>query len=222
MEKTRFFKLPIFPNFFDYKPLVHLAIFAVYFAVTVLMIISETRFAFVIICAMAVASVILYRKVLLHDLRIFTKHLGRYALFTLLGLVGVFVLMTLAGTFITAVAGTAPNQALSEILFQQTPILGAIAITIAAPVLEELMFRRAIFGMVKSRVLFYVLSSLLFGVAHIIVGFQFPSSFLFLLGYTLPGLAFAFLYERTKNIWVPTLVHVLINSLAILMILLER
>lgn len=88
-------------------------------------------------------------------------------------------------------------------------LLQILGIAILAPVVEEFIFRGLIMGKLEKhgRGLALVVSSLLFGMAHSEV-----TSVLFA---TIAGLGFGFAYMKTRNIWVPILVHMLNNGLSI-------
>lgn len=78
---------------------------------------------------------------------------------------------------------------------------------VIAPILEEIIFRKIIFGSLYKRMNFFfaaILSALVFAVFHL--------DFSHLLIYTTMGLVFAFLYVKTKRIIVPIMVHAGMNS----------
>ncbi|WP_018923649.1 CPBP family intramembrane glutamic endopeptidase [Salsuginibacillus kocurii] len=84
-----------------------------------------------------------------------------------------------------------------------------IAVAIIGPILEELVFRKVIFGALYKRMNFFwaaFISSLIFAVVHL--------DFEHLLVYMSGGFVFAFLYVKTNRILVPIMAHVLMNSLA--------
>ncbi len=83
-----------------------------------------------------------------------------------------------------------------------------IVISIIGPILEEIVFRKILFGTLYKRFNFFVvaiISSLVFATIHF--------DFTHLLVYTSMGLVFAFLYVKTKRIIVPIATHVAMNTL---------
>lgn len=83
--------------------------------------------------------------------------------------------------------------------------------TILAPILEEIVFRKVIFGSLYKRMNFFfaaIISSVVFGVIHF--------DFTHLLIYSAMGFTFAYLYVKTKRIIVPIIVHMGMNSLTVL------
>ncbi|WP_188207161.1 CPBP family intramembrane glutamic endopeptidase [Alkalibacillus aidingensis] len=80
-----------------------------------------------------------------------------------------------------------------------------------APILEEVVFRKVIFGELYKRMNFLL--------AAIISAFVFAAlhwDFTFILTYTAMGIVFAYLYVRTKRIIVPIIAHMSINTIAVL------
>lgn len=85
-----------------------------------------------------------------------------------------------------------------------------IVIAVIGPIIEELVFRKAIFGWLYRRTNFFVaglISSLIFAVIH----FDFEH----ILIYGAMGFAFAFLYVKTKRIIVPIIAHIALNSFVV-------
>lgn len=81
---------------------------------------------------------------------------------------------------------------------------------VVGPILEELIFRKIIFGSLHKRMNFFFaafISSVVFGALHM--------DFSHMLTYFTMGLVFAFLYVQTKRIWVPIVVHMAMNTFAV-------
>ncbi|EKF36803.1 CPBP family intramembrane glutamic endopeptidase [Bacillus xiamenensis] len=95
-------------------------------------------------------------------------------------------------------------------IMETFPLL-VIIIAMIGPILEEIIFRKIIFGVIYERTNFFIgalVSSVFFAAAH--------SDFAHFLLYTAMGFTFAFLYAKTKRIIVPIGAHMLMNSLVIL------
>ncbi|MBO9131421.1 CPBP family intramembrane glutamic endopeptidase [Bacillus sp. 165] len=83
--------------------------------------------------------------------------------------------------------------------------------SVLAPILEEIVFRKILFGTLYKRTNFFIaaiLSSLIFAAVHF--------DFTHLLIYTSMGFVFAYLYVKTKRIIVPIMAHVMMNTFVIL------
>ncbi|GGA76220.1 CPBP family intramembrane glutamic endopeptidase [Ornithinibacillus halotolerans] len=88
--------------------------------------------------------------------------------------------------------------------------LFAIIPAIIAPILEEVVFRKIVFGSLYKRTNFFIaalLSALVFGIIH--------GEVEHMLIYTSMGFVFAYLYVKTKKIIVPIIVHMLLNSISV-------
>jgi uncharacterized protein len=91
-------------------------------------------------------------------------------------------------------------------IIQQVPLM-IIVSSIVGPILEEIIFRKIIFGSLYKRFNFVIsalISSVLFGLAHM--------ELVHLLLYSAMGFTFAFLYVQTKRILVPIVAHVSMNT----------
>lgn len=85
--------------------------------------------------------------------------------------------------------------------------IAILAIVIFGPILEEIIFRRIIFGSLVQTTNFWVagfISAIFFALIH----FDFTHIIL----YTISGLCFAFLYQQTKSIIAPIIAHMLLNG----------
>jgi hypothetical protein len=89
--------------------------------------------------------------------------------------------------------------------------LAMIVTSIFGPILEEIVFRKVIFGALYKRFNFFIsaiISSVIFAAAHM--------EFQHILLYSAMGFTFAFLYVKTKHIIVPIFAHVTMNTLVVL------
>ncbi|MCL2563245.1 MAG: CPBP family intramembrane metalloprotease [Oscillospiraceae bacterium] len=115
------------------------------------------------------------------------------------------------------------NQEAIEEIVRQSFFPALFMTVILAPILEELLFRGAIFAPLrkKNRILAYVVSVLTFAFLHIAttVFFGNPNAdiLLIMLLYIPPGLVFAWVYEKSGTIWAPIILHAVWNLFATLM-----
>lgn len=103
------------------------------------------------------------------------------------------------------------NTSMIMDIARNTPIFMVIPMFFA-PILEEIVFRKIIFGSLYKRMNFFfaaLLSALVFGIIH-----QEP---LHILIYASMGFIFAYLYVKTKRILVPIFVHMGMNSITVLL-----
>jgi uncharacterized protein len=95
-------------------------------------------------------------------------------------------------------------------LIERFPIIILVS-SVLGPILEEIVFRKVIFGSLHKRFGFFLsalISSVIFALAH------FEPEHVIL--YSAMGFTFAFLYVKTKRIMVPIFAHVAMNTLVVL------
>lgn len=106
------------------------------------------------------------------------------------------------------------NEELIRSNFQVAPIYMYLASVAIAPLMEELVFRRGIRNIVKNNTLFILISGLLFGSLHVVLGgFQTPWELLYIIPYSAPGFIFAYILTKTDNILVGAGIHTFHNGL---------
>lgn len=96
-------------------------------------------------------------------------------------------------------------------LIHTAPIIIMIS-SIMGPILEEIVFRKIIFGSLYRRMNFFLaalISSLIFALAH-----GEPEH---LILYSAMGFTFAYLYVKTKRILVPIFTHVAMNTIVVIL-----
>jgi membrane protease YdiL (CAAX protease family) len=96
-------------------------------------------------------------------------------------------------------------------MIKTAPIV-MIVTSIIGPILEEIVFRKVIFGSLYHRWNFFIaglISSLIFAIAH-----GEPEH---LILYSAMGFTFAYLYVKTKRILVPIFAHVSMNTIVVIM-----
>ncbi|GIP64460.1 putative membrane peptidase YdiL [Virgibacillus pantothenticus] len=139
--------------------------------------------------------------------------------------VGGIIIWSLLGAFIaifsqgianfiqTMVFGVEPGSENTQGIMEMTravPLFMIIPI-LAAPILEEIIFRKIIFGGLYKRTNFFIaalLSAVIFGLIH-----REPQH---ILVYGTMGLVFAYLYVKTKRIIVPIFAHMAMNGLVVI------
>jgi membrane protease YdiL (CAAX protease family) len=86
-----------------------------------------------------------------------------------------------------------------------------VVTAIIGPILEEIIFRKIIFGSLHKRFNFIIsalISSVIFAAVHM--------DFKHLLIYTAMGFTFAYLYVRTQRLLVPIMAHAAMNTLVLI------
>lgn len=137
-------------------------------------------------------------------------------------LAAIFVALLLVGQGLDSLLALAVGQfnesyiedALNmEVIYTADPawlnILSIFFAVVAAPVIEEILFRGLIFSRLSEKwnpTVGILVSSLLFGVIH----------FEGIIGSTIFGITMCLIYYHSKNLWVPIVLHVANNLFAVL------
>ncbi|OTN77491.1 hypothetical protein A5886_002591 [Enterococcus sp. 8G7_MSG3316] len=133
-----------------------------------------------------------------------------------LWIIGAFVLgrvIAIVGTlFLQANTGqqsTANDTLLNNVFAGENPLLIFLLIAVAAPVMEEIVFRGGIIGFLfeKYQMIGIAVSVILFGLAHT------ATSWIEFAIYALIGLLMALVYKKTKRLEAAVAVHFLNNVL---------
>jgi uncharacterized protein len=127
------------------------------------------------------------------------------------GIVGFFMVYfgQILGSYVEIAFGIEPgsdNTSSLGALMKATPIM-ILAVAVLGPILEELVFRRVIFGTLIQKYNFWI-SAIVSGVVFAAIHLEFEHILL----YTICGLVFAYLYHKTKSIWTSIIAHVLLNT----------
>ena len=112
------------------------------------------------------------------------------------------------------------NQQLLNSMFNEKPLFIFILTTLYAPIVEELIFRLSIRKFVNKKILFILLSGILFGLAHVIDDFKDISDILYVIQYSALGVCLAKAYYDSKNIFSSISMHFIQNFIASCLMLL--
>lgn len=156
----------------------------------------------------------IYKDTFIPNLKDFWKnkkaYLDKYFKYWILLLILMFTSNYLISIFTSQ--DIANNQKIVNESFESFPIYSLILTILVAPILEELVFRlsfRKIFY--KTNFLFIFFSGFIFGLMHVLSETTL-SGMLYIIPYSIPGYIFAYLYLKSKNIFVPISLHMIHNS----------
>lgn len=119
--------------------------------------------------------------------------------------------------------GDSENQIFIEFSLEHAAIPMVIATALLGPLVEELIFRKTIFSLIKNKGIALCVSTLSFGCIHIISSISSGYSIVELIVLTLPyltaGLIFGYIYIKTQfNFLYVTIIHMLSNIIALILI----
>ena len=111
----------------------------------------------------------------------------------------------------------ANNEEAIRSLINVSPIFMLLNTAIAAPVIEELVFRKSFRIIFKNNVAFVLISGIVFGALHVITSIVNVYDYLYLLPYCSLGIAFSYMYYKTDNICAPIFMHFVHNTIMTIM-----
>ncbi|MBC2316952.1 CPBP family intramembrane metalloprotease [Listeria booriae] len=123
-------------------------------------------------------------------------------------LIGQYIAIAIMSMF--GVGGASQNTEMLGELARAVPLM-IVFTSVLAPILEEIVFRKIIYGGLASRMNIHVaavISSLFFGLMHMDLAY--------LLVYFVIGLILCYMYTKTKRIAVPIAAHMLMNVIAMI------
>lgn len=173
----------------------------------------------------AVTLVIFHRFLAFTTSRFFDS-LGRSSTALLLSLLVFYGANELMYRVLSLFFANRPNLNDTVIVAQvaAAPRTTALIIIFLAPFVEEVLFRGLVFGCLKdmNRVAAYAVSAVLFSLLHVLASspWRWDLTYLILtLQYLVPGLVFAWAFERSGTLWTSILLHATVNALALYVVL---
>lgn len=162
---------------------------------------------------------LIFRKDLIREWKLFRKNpmrcLDTGLKYWLLGL-GIMMVANAIITFGISLDQAANEQAVQGLISNQ-PWLMLINAGFIAPIVEELVFRKGFKNAFPNKWLFITASALVFGSLHVITSMTSPLELLYIIPYGALGGAFAIAYQKTDTIYTSTIMHMLHNTILILM-----
>lgn len=108
-------------------------------------------------------------------------------------------------------AGGATNEKMVQDMITTLPILMLLNAGIIAPIIEEVVFRKAFKNIFQKKWLFILVSGIIFGALHVITTFKTPLELLYIIPYSSLGIAFASMYYKTDTIYTSISMHMMHN-----------
>lgn len=130
------------------------------------------------------------------------------------------ILMLISNNIVTIFTTNevATNQEIIIDTLKRAPIYILVTTIFIAPFLEEMIFRFCIKKIIpKPSIIYILVSGVLFGSMHVILTLEHLSDLLFIIPYSIPGIIFAYLYDKTDNILIPMSIHFIHNGVLMLL-----
>ena len=143
-----------------------------------------------------------------------------YALVIIGNVISNFISKELSNAFGILPSESVNQQIIVQALRSDGVLLIFLSAVILGPVVEELIFRKALFGLIKHNGVALAVSSFIFGAIHLVGEASIQEALVNGVAYFMMGIVFGYIYLRNnRNIWIPTLVHILSNLISVLAIL---
>ena len=113
------------------------------------------------------------------------------------------------------VEGNSTNETLIREYINIMPIYMIFSSCIYAPFTEEMVFRKSLRKCFNNKVLYILLSGLIFGSMHLLSASNLIE-LVFLIPYSSLGCVFAYMYYKTNNIFVPMTFHMVHNTIIVI------
>lgn len=159
---------------------------------------------------------ILNKKIVRDFKNIIKNHKSYYKKYFKFWLISVAIMM-ISNMIINLIItdGIAANEQTLRDTFKISPLYVFFSSVIYAPLVEELVFRQSIKNIIPNKILFIIVSGIIFGGLHVITGFSGPIDLLYLIPYCAPGFAFAYILADSDNIFIPISLHFMHNGILI-------
>ena len=109
-----------------------------------------------------------------------------------------------------------PNQDAVIEAYQNSKVLMGISVSLFAPFIEEIVFRKTFKDAFKKKWLFVLLSALVFGGMHVIGNIHYWYDVLYIIPYGCLGGAFALAYNETDTVFTSITLHTIHNCVLVM------
>lgn len=166
-----------------------------------------------------VIFLIIYRKELKEEFKLFKKNINENldvgVKYWMIGL-GLMMVTNFILNFVIK-AGGANNEHAVQDMIKALPWLMLIDAGFIAPINEEIVFRKTVNDVFKNKWILMILSFILFGGAHVVSGATVWTDYLYIIPYGILGASFAMCYYKTKTVFTSISMHMLHNTILILL-----
>ena len=173
--------------------------------------------------------ILIYRKSLNKEWKNFWQNIGKNLKIAVFTWLKIICFLLICNTIIMGLLNGIPqNEEINREIISSLPVFSIISMIILGPIIEELLFRKGFHEAFQNKKIFYLVSGIIFGLAHLTASLNFDSieAFLACLPECLFGISYggigyilAKTYDETDNIFVSTTTHMIQNGFSVLMLL---
>ena len=147
----------------------------------------------------------------------FTKNFKKYFKISFKNWFAGFLIMFVSNIIINLyIPGLGENESTVQTLIKQMPVIAFILTTILAPFVEEMVFRKYLKNCVNNKILYMIISGLIFGLIHTSISTN-TLELLLIIPYGALGFMFAKTVFETDNIYTSIMMHMLHNGILTLL-----
>jgi uncharacterized protein len=176
---------------------------------------------------------IIFSKTLIESIKGAKEKIMKTLLWTIIGFIVIFILQNIVWDamikqifmqmfMIEKIENS--NQSNLATMLVEYPILMSLLVVVIGPILEEIIYRFALFRTLydKNHFLGYFITAFVFGLQHIfsatIMNGQMGES-INIIGYMIFGFGLSFIYAKTKNLTSSILIHILNNLIGVIIVI---
>lgn len=159
---------------------------------------------------------LVYYKDIINDIRDFKKNYKSYLRLAFKWWIFALLFMYISNIIIyIIVKSNASNEEIIHSMVNKYPLYMLFQVSIMAPFVEEMLFRKSIRDIVTNKYLYIIISALIFGGLHVLTSKSYLEM-LYIIPYGVFGGIFAYIYCKTKNIFSTITVHHFHNTIIVL------
>lgn len=161
--------------------------------------------------------ILIYHKYLIEKWKDFQKNFTNYFdlsfKYWITGLIVMYVANLIIMSMMNSVGS---NEEIVQNIITSFPIAAFFMTTFFAPVIEELIFRKSLQDAVPIKIIFPLISGLIFGYIHV-MGSTNPIEYLMIISYGSLGYSFGYILNKTDNIYCTIMMHMIHNGILTLL-----
>ena len=159
---------------------------------------------------------LVYYKDIINDIRDFKENYKSYLRVAFKWWIFALLFMYISNIIIfIIVKSNASNEEIIQSMVNKYPLYMLFQVSIMAPFVEEMLFRKSIRDIVTNKYLYIIISALIFGGLHVLTSKSYLEM-LYIIPYGVFGGIFAYIYCKTKNIFSTITVHHFHNTIIVL------
>lgn len=159
--------------------------------------------------------IFVYKKELKSDIKNFNiKTIIKYIPIYLIGI----LLMSISSYIASSITGSQSSQNETTVrqYIKMFPIYMSFSTVIYAPFVEEITFRKTFKNIINDKVLFILISGIIFGLVHISITNNTYNELLMIIPYIIMGIDFSYIYYKSNNIFTTITLHSIHNFILLL------